>query len=325
MTNQKQPLPSGEFKTVAILNESDGKDSNKATLFDRLAEGAGLRLNVLARDPSTGEYVALDLVPYRAADSVFGPGIVAGKKFSLTASSAQAFAEKDVSRMELRDIPQEPPFKNTAIPEQAIIKDQADSFRTNPSAACKKFSEKEKNLRKKMGLVHDRDDMVLLQGRQNGASPGLLIQQSDGNMQLFDKSGKQDMTLNGTGMSARTPSFDTGGASLNQDSILGIPSQRNPMADVLPSGTILTPFPALMPNIRKIASILLTITDLIDFVCACGEAVQYICGNDRGVEAYTTGNPKTSGAEAIAEENTSGGNNVDISKLKETINNSKDA
>lgn len=298
--------PQGEFKTSAILNEVEetSVESGKTSLIDRLAAGAGLRLNVLARDPSTGAYVKLDNVPYRATDAIFGPGITKGKKFILIASSVQSFAEKDVSRMELHDAPQEPPFKNSAIPEQAKIKDSADSFRTNPSAACRKFADKEKKLREKLGLSHDRDDMVLLQGKNNGASPGLLIQQGDGNLQLFDKSGKQDFTMGSGGMNTRTPSFDTGGAKLNQDSILGIPSQRNPMADVLPSGTILTPFPALMPNIRKIASIMLTVMDVIDFTCACAEAVKLIMGDSE------PGKP-----EAIAREGTANSHNVNTSEI----------
>ncbi len=278
MQNDKDKiLPGGEYKTDAIMGEADGSDSS-GSLFDSIASDAGMRLNVLAKDTNTGEYVSLSNVPYKSTNAMFGAGITSGKRFILTASSYSDFVARNVSAMMLEDVPTAPAARNPAIPEQALVKNTTDSFRTSPSAACKKFSEREKALRKKLGLVHDRDDLVLMQGKKDGASPGAIINQDEGTFTQFDKSGKQSVDLGSSGLNAKAAAVDTGDAELGKNSMLGIPSTKNPLTDVVPSGTILMPVPPFMPNFRKIAATVLTVCDAIDFIVCCGEAVALIMG-----------------------------------------------
>lgn len=302
-------LPQGEYKTVALFQEANGTDASES-LFESLASDAGFRLNVLAKDTQTGEYIALSGVPYRTTNSMFGAGVTPDKKFILVAASYQDFASKNVAAMELQDAPAAPSGRNPAIPEQAMVKDKTDSFRNSPSAACRKFSTRETELRKKLGLVHDRDDLVLMQGRKDGASPGAIINQDEGTITTFDKSGKQSVDLGSGGLKSSAAAIDTGGAEMNKDSMLGIPSTRNPVADIVPTGTILAPMPPLIPNFRKIAATILTVCDTIDFICACGEAVARIMGYNSSSDAEIREMAKTSSGEAALTGNGKAGTTV---------------
>lgn len=221
-------------------------------------------------------------------------GIKPGQEIEVDATNDDDIDFKRSEAVTARISERPMPKNNPALPNPVKIKNQMDSFADMPQAACdmvlesifgktkkagaSKRSELEQQSKEYMCETHNRDDLVMYGGNKDGRSPGMVVQQSSGTMYIHDGSGKNYIEVGPMGKKENTSASDTGCADRNRTSIAtgGLPSTENPVLDIVPNGTILTPQPALLPDYKRIALLIFTIYDMIDLVKACGDAVKAI-------------------------------------------------
>jgi hypothetical protein len=251
-----------------------GKTGEKPGATDTIF-GAEPRMNVIAKDTYTGELVKIEGVKIKVAAGTALTGIPPDAEFTLTATNYRTFKMNRAEGMMLVPIEKKPTIQNQAIPQPAKVKDTLGSFGNAPSAMCKTLKDNEQMAKKRLGLIHDRTDVKLMQGDNDGRSPGVLVQQEDGKIYMFDGSGKQYIAMDGQRFQVQASGIDTGQA-LEERTLMGFPAMKNPVNDFVPQGTIVAPQPRLLPHILKLTNTLLTITDMVDLVEACSEAVKVL-------------------------------------------------
>ena len=276
--------PQGQYITSAVMynKSSDGKtDTNEEGILGNFMAGIeNVYVTVLARDTYTGEDLIIDNVRVKTDSPMLVKGLSPNERFTLTAVSYEDFKRKNVSAMSLTAVGRNPVLQNEAIPEPVKMKNAVDSFSMSPQKECKKFNEKYENVKKMLGMVHSRDDLVILQGNANGRSPGVIVHQGDGTLIMFDNTGKQYTMMHpSTGFVVNSANIDIGQANENKDH-LGVPMQFNKVNNTVPQGTILTPQPWLIPNIAKFLALSIMIVDIVDLTITCGDAV-YTILNDK--------------------------------------------
>ena len=175
-------------------------------------------------------------------------------------------------------------LKNTSIPQEIKIKQGTDSYDKSSKDACwatKFFGSStafmEAQAKGMAGDITDRNYLVLQQGRGD-RSPSLIINEENGALYLADSTGKQNMKMANGGTTFTSADFDTGMAVRSRNIVM----QENPVTDTLPTGTILTPQPVLIPHFAKLANTVLSIMDMVDLVQALGDAVKLIAAERRG-------------------------------------------
>lgn len=253
----------------------------KNTIF-----GADPRIDVVAKDTYTGQVVTLTNVRVKQTEGVMLNGIAPDSKFKLFAPDYQSFKKKRIDQMELIPVSTPPPVQNEALPQPIKIKDTLGAFGERPSPICNKLDDNIMNAHKRMGIIYERTDIHILQGKQNGRSPGIAIDPNSGKILMFDNSGKQYVGLDGQEIKLHGNEVNTGNASEGRD-FLGIPSTKNQVNDFVPQGTIVSPQPRLIPNIAKVINTIYTIKDMIELIKACKDAVNVIKSTEAGSEART--------------------------------------
>jgi hypothetical protein len=262
-------LPEGEITIDGVILDSQVDFLNPSSI----------KVTILSRDPFTGENIRLDNVQLKQANPAMPVPVGENQKCKVSAASYESYRKRIISTMEAYVAPEAAPVQNKAIPEHVKIKSQVDAFMSKPSAICKDMKEKVSNVDAQMGLTHKRDDITLIQGKGNGSSPGIIIHQGNGDVCMFDGTGKQNINLNSTnGVSVAAGTFNVGSSKYTKNSLAfaGMSGYENPVGDVLPSGTILTPYPKYLPDITRIMNTILPIMDLIDLGKACMEAKKLI-------------------------------------------------
>jgi len=130
--------------------------------------------------------------------------------------------------------------------------------------------------------LHDRDDLTILQGSNDGRSPGVLVQQSDGKVYMFDVTGKQYIALDSDQTKIQSGLVEFGGADMGKTAaMLPVPMKENKVLDMVPNGTILNPQPKIIINYAKAMNTILTVVDLINLGVACSKAVKTIYGSSK--------------------------------------------
>jgi len=274
-----QSPPNGPFTTQAVLLSGDDALSMQGTQFTDGSLGPSvLRANVMARDPYTNDLVRLSGVPVQRPAGTSLEGFSEQQKFTLHCPDYSAFKRRSVGQMTLEPAPADPVTQNLAIPQPVRVKNRIDSFTAHPSATCRAFNENQERVHRAMGLIHNRDDVSILQGRQNGRSPGVLVHQQDGRIVMFDASGRQHVELDGRRLRTNVTGIDTGTANIERNTINygGLDQMENPVNDVVPQGTILSPQPKTIPYVSKILNTILPIMDMIDLVNCCAQAAKVI-------------------------------------------------
>ena len=293
--NNKGPvIPSGEFTTKAMLVTNDKGDNGKldGTLFENIGGPEFLgdyRVSVIAKDPYTGNIIRLDNIKVNVSMSQNMAGLKTDQELVLKCTSYSDFKKSKTETMTVEPGPEKPIVQNKAIPQPVKVKDSLNSFATNPSALCKKFEKNQDLAHRHLGLTHDRDDITVFQGKENGKSPGVLVHQQDGSMYMFDSSGKQYMAMDGQRIKMNATGVDFGSADIERTTMQygGLPQKENPVNDFVPQGTILTPQPKTIPHVAMITNTLLTIYDMIDLVKTCTKAVKLIRDGKSGEEALS--------------------------------------
>jgi len=281
--------PSGSFVTSAVL-VPDGQ-GNRSQHTGRIGSGnvitgGNLIVNVVASDPYTGQTARLDNVTVEQSAGTLVNGIPPDGVFDLHVPSYEAFRRRDVSSMRATLRSTSGVVQNQSLPSQVRVRDTVDSFSNSPSPTCKQFNQNLQTAQRYLGLVHERDDLAILQGNRNGRSPGVAVNQSGGQISLFGIDGRQNMSMGpNTGIDVSASSFNTGSAMQENRTLQygGMPQMNNPVNAVVPQGTILSPQPQTIPQIQKILNMVATVVDMIDLVKACRDAIDVI-KNSRGQE-----------------------------------------
>ena len=237
--------------------------------------GADPRIDVIAKDNRTGDIVRLDNVKVEVTPGTMLGGIPPDSDFTLRVTNYELFRRREIEHMTLTLVPKKPVIQNQSIPQPAKVKDTLGAFGTTPSSVCKAFNANEQMAKKRLGLIYDRTDAVIFQGPNDGRSPGVMIQQEDGKIYMFDGSAKQYLAMNGQNITIKASEIDTSNVTEGRQ-FMGFPAKKNPINDFVPQGTILTPQPKLLPNIAKLLNTILTITDIVDLISVCSEAVDVI-------------------------------------------------
>ena len=297
MTVLNQKPDSGKYVTSAVLSSKTNYDG--ATEFDdqvisRAQQGDyELKADVVAKDTYTGELVHLDGVRIKTGDASITRGISQGQVFELTAPSYEAFLKRKIDQFELTKVSEKPVIQNPALPQPAVIRNTLGSFAESNSPTCKKMNQKYEALKRKMGLIHDRDDIVIYGGTSNGRAPGVVVHQANGALIQYDTTGKQYTQIDpSTGIQHNAPQVDIGGADkAHNDMITGVPMKYNKVNEFVPQGTILTPQPMSIPNLMKVYNMVQSVADLCELTYVCGKAMNaFMTGDDERMSEVGGGN-----------------------------------
>jgi hypothetical protein len=298
MAQQAQYRPSGPISIDAVVLKVQNVSSEGTSGMVNWS----ILVDLLAKDPYTGDIVSLPGVKFRQVSAI--PETVDIDTLCTLHGTYEQFSRRDILSLSAVIKPSDPVVQNQAIPIK--VKDDLDSFSVRGNSTCKKFSELEQATKKNMGILTDRNDITLFQGRSNGRSPGMLIHQNDGKLILFDNSGKQTITMDGQQVGVKASSFDTGNAKREHSSLAigGLAAEDNPVADVLPQGPIVSPHPKTIPSITKILNTITPILDIVDLVSACAKAVKavqsmYSTGSTSGVSSAYKSATRTSTAASV--------------------------
>lgn len=284
---QSDPTMSGEYRTVAQLAPGDNSVAVETPSGLMGTLNPGIYATVVVVDDRAGANETRMPVLKVRVSVPWGSqttGFPAWQRFSLTAPSYQVFKDAvneyangspRAAQEQLSLLPQgrEPVTANRAIPTPVRVRDGLGSLASSPSPMCRRFNMDLEEMNRNLGLLHNRDDIQVIQGSQPGASAGVLVHQQDGNVYMFDSTGQQHIALGNEGMRAQTYSYDTGQAVHRRSNVTGIPMRTNPVLDYVPNGTIVTPQPALIPDFTRLASTILTVCDMVDLVKTCKAAV----------------------------------------------------
>jgi len=274
--------PQGTFKTTGVLVDSPSgeRTQHSGSLIDNTIMGGSLYVNLMVKDPYTGQAVRLDGIKVERTLGTIVSGIPEEGFFELTCPSYSKFKARDPEGMTALPKSKATVVQNTALPTPIKVKDSVDNFSsTSNSPVCKKFNENVNVAQRHLGLVHERDDLEIVQGPENGASPGMAINQRAGSVYLFGNDGKQNMNISpGGGVKMNAATVDSGSAQkeLTTMNYGGMPQVENPMNNVVPQGTILMPQPRTVPNVLKILNMVATIVDMADLIKACSDAVKAV-------------------------------------------------
>lgn len=274
---------SGEFITDAQGNGEEieaGGVTGEGDISDTLF-GADPRANILAKDTYTGRVVLLPNIKIRIGASSIMNGLTENQSYRLYCPSYESFKKRETERMYLVPSPEQPVVQNQSLPQPIKVKDTLGGFGETPSAMCKAYNENMQAAQKKMGLIHNRNDLNILQGKKNGRSPGVAVSQTTGKIFMFDNTGKQSISMDGQGIQHKANEVDHGSAKEGRN-FFGFPAMKNPVNDIVPQGTILSPSPRLIPNVTKFANMLNTILDMVELVDACADAVKIISNTESG-------------------------------------------
>lgn len=277
--------PQGSFTTSAVqVDDSKGnRTQHTGSLDEGNITGGNLTVSVVARDPYTGQTARLDSVTIKTGLGTLVTGVPKDGIFDLSCPSYDAFKRRDVLGMTATPRASNKVVQNQALPVAVKVKDTMNNFTDSAGAMCKKFDEVVQAGQKNLGLVHERDDIQVLQGQNNGRSPGVVVNQGQGSVHMFGNDGKQNVNIHpGGGIEMKTSSVNQGTALQENISpqYAGMPQMNNPVNSVVPQGTILTPQPQTVPQVLKILNMVATIVDMIELVKACKEAVDIIKNSD---------------------------------------------
>lgn len=281
--------PSGGFVTSAVLvpDGQGNRSQHTGTVGSgNVITGGSLIVNVVASDPYTGQTARLDNVRVEQSFGTLVNGMPPDGVFDLHVQSYEAFRRRDVSGMHATLRSTSGVVQNQSLPQQVRVRDVVDSFSNSPSPVCRQFNQNLQTVQRYLGLVHERDDLAILQGNRNGRSPGVVVSQSGGQISLFGLDGRQNISMGpNTGVDVNTASFNTGSAMQENRTLQygGMPQMNNPVNAVVPQGTILTPQPQTVPSILRILNMVATVVDMIDLVKACRDAIN-VMKNTEGQE-----------------------------------------
>jgi len=262
-------IPSGRIVIHGVIIDSDmdNIDNNK------------IKVSVITRDPQTGETIRLDNVVLKQNNPSLPDTIGENQPVTITAQSYDAYRRRNTAAMSASVSPTNVPAINKSLPDHVKVKSKIDAFASRPSAICKSFQDKVDDMNEKMGMVYKRTDLTIIQGKESGSSPSFIIHQGNGDVCMVDGLGKQYINVNGhKGIELNAGQIDMGSSLTSKNSLAygGQSGYENPVGDVVPNGTILTPYPKLLPNITKIMNTIIPIMDMIDLGKACMEAYKVI-------------------------------------------------
>ena len=300
MTVLNQKPDSGKYVTSAVLSSKTNYDG--ATEFDDQVIARAqygdyeLKADVVAKDTYTGELVHLNGVRIKTGEASITKGITQGQQFELTAPSYEAFLKRKVDQFELSKVGEKPIIQNPALPQPATIRNSISTFAESNSPTCKRMNQKYDALKRKMGLIHDRDDIVIYGGTANGRAPGMVVHQANGALIQYDTTGKQYTQIDpSVGILHNAPQVDVGSADkTHTDPANSAPMKYNKVNETVPQGTIIIPEPMSLPNLLKVYNMVQSVADICELIYACGKAMNaFMTGNVRrmtevGSENYGT-------------------------------------
>jgi hypothetical protein len=244
--------PDDAVTTTAILvdESSISVDIGGASIEDvfssQVIEG-DIRLNLVAKDPRTGEPVTLNGVRVQIPEGGNLEGFRKGQQFVIHCSSYKEFLSRNIDAMAAVPSPKKPPVQNQSIPTPIKKPDPMAGFGDSGSYACERYKASEKEAKSYMGFVADRSDLTIMQGPSSGRSPGIAIQQSDGKLYIFDGTGEQHIGLGNNGVTIKSNMVRFGSADIGRTTpMLPVPMMENKVLDIVPNGTILSPQPKLL-------------------------------------------------------------------------------
>lgn len=236
-------------------------------------------VDLVALDPRSGAPTTLNGVRVEVGSATTLSGFRKGQRFTVYAASYEDFRTRNVANITAVPAPEVPTVQNQSIPTPVKFPDPMGKFGGKPAASCERYEKTEQEAKSYMGFVADRSDLTIVQGKDNGRSPGLLIQQADGRLYLFDVSGQQHLTMGDHSVKLQTPLFHTGNADLGRTTFMfPVPMMENKVLDVVPNGTLLTPQPKLIINFLEALNLITSVMDLVRLGKVCYDAVRVLKG-----------------------------------------------
>jgi len=272
-------IPQGPFTITAVLSPNSPITHTGVLDEDKDINDGDIVVDIIAQDPYTGNTIYLNQVKYKQVFGSVVTGISNDEVFDLHCMVYSDLKIRDVSTMYVTSKPTTTTVQNKALPKAVKVKDSIDNFSDSAVPMCKKYNENMDAAQRKLGLVHERDDLQIFQGKENGSSPGLVVSQKDNKVIMFSGDGNQDISMQpGDGIVMNSSAIDTGSASLNNTTFQygGLPQSNNSMNSVIPQGTITSPQPQTVPNIIKILDMVATVVNMMDLITACSDAVDEI-------------------------------------------------
>lgn len=240
-------------------------------------------VDLVALDPRTGAPTTLKGVRVEMSDPSIMNGLRKGQRFTLHIASYEEFVKRNVRAMTAVPAPETPTVQNQSIPTPVKIPDPMGGFGGKPMAQCKAYAKTEQEAKSYMGFIADRNDITVIQGKDNGRSPGVLIQQADGKLYLFDNSGQQHIVMGDSAIKVQTPLFKLGAADIGRNTpLFPVPMMENKVLDIVPNGTLLTPQPKLIINFLEAVNLITSVMDLVRLGSLCYSATKIILGYKQG-------------------------------------------
>lgn len=279
--------PSGRFVTTGVIDWENPPRHTGSMGSGGQILGGDIVVDLIIRDPYTGQTARFDSVKVTTGIGSLVTGIPADGICDVQCPSYDAFKRRDATGMIATPVKSNQVVQNQSLPQAVKVKDTIDNFSDSPGTVCKAYNENIEAAQRHLGLTHTRDDIQILQGKENGRSPGVVVNQRQGHVSLFGIDGKQNINVSqGSGVEMKTSSINTGSASQESTTMQygGMPQMNNPVNTVIPQGTVVSPQPQTVPHVLKILTMVGTIVDMIDLVNACKDAVAVIRntqGNER--------------------------------------------
>lgn len=280
--------PGTPIETSGVLVDSSSvsaelTDNSLAELYKGNTVSGFLTVDLVVLDPRTATPITLRGVRVEYPTAGIGGGIRKGQRFTVRAASYEDLLNRNVGAITAVLAPEPPPIQNKSIPTPVKIPDPMGSFGGKASARCEPFNKAEQEVKSYMGFTGDRGDLTIVQGKESGRSPGLLIQQDDGQLYLFDGTGQQYMAMDNHAVKIQSKLVTFGNADIGHTTfMLPFPMVENKVLDVVPNGTLLTPQPRLLINVLEAVNLATSVLDLIKLAKLCKQAAEIIIGVREG-------------------------------------------
>lgn len=264
MKGKQNPPPSGPIIIPGMI-----------TSAEHVIEGGKLYIQVLTRDPYSGNLKTLSNIEVRQFSNEIVTGISDDQQFDVYIPSYENYLANLTTGVFAVPNAESHVVQNESIPLPVKSKDYIGSMSNMVFNVCRDMNHAREQSDKHAGILTKRDDIVVLQGKKNGKSPGVLVHQQDGSLYMFDATSKQYIAIDTENTKVRTNSLDIGTAKMERSTLAyaGLPQYENDMNDVMPQGTIVTPLPKTLPHIMRVLNTASNIASLMDFVDNCKTAV----------------------------------------------------
>lgn len=178
----------------------------------------------------------------------------AGDRVTMTFDSPDSFANRDSTRALASRATADSPNENQAIPASLISKIDQNALLRGNNNVCLGMKKAMNDLNKMRQNLAQKDSLVMIQHPRGGKSSSGLALSQDGELVIYDGSGKNKTEMKKDGMTFKGKEFDTTDSSRARSFSMygGLPGQASTLTDYIPKGNVFTPHVTHIPHVTKI-------------------------------------------------------------------------